>query len=63
MKHIILLIGLLIPSLAFAKNYPINWYKITGTGGIYQVSGTILGKAMTGLSQGQGMVLVLVTLQ
>jgi hypothetical protein len=46
MKHITILIGLLIPSLAFAQNYSIDWYKIAGgggtsAGGIYQVSGTI----------------------
>ncbi len=57
MKHIIILIGLLIPSLAFAQNYAIDWYKIAGgggtsTGGTYQVSGTIgqpdASGAMTG---------------
>src|ERR1017187_3840101 len=57
MKHIIILIGFLIQTLAFAQNYSIDWYKIAGgggssTGGIYQVSGTIgqpdASGAMTG---------------
>jgi hypothetical protein len=46
MKKLILLFGLLIPSLAFAQQYSINWYKVAGgggtsTGGTYQVTGTI----------------------
>src|ERR1035441_7793761 len=57
MKKIILILGLLIPSLSFAQSYSIDWYKIAGgggasTGGTYQVSGTIgqhdAGGAMTG---------------
>ena len=46
MKKLILLFVLLIPSLAFAQSYSIDWYKIAGGGGIstngnYTVSGTI----------------------
>ena len=57
MKTLILLFALLIPSLGFAQQYSIDWYKIAGgggtsTGGTYQVSGTIgqpdAGGAMTG---------------
>jgi hypothetical protein len=57
MKKLILLFALLIPSLGFAQQYSINWYKISGgggtsTGGTYQVSGTIgqhdAGGAMVG---------------
>jgi len=57
MKKLILLFVLLIPSLAFAQSYSIDWYKIAGGGGIstngnYTVSGTIgqpdASAAMTG---------------
>ena len=57
MKKLFLLIGLLIPSLGFAQQYSIDWYKIAGgggtsTGGVYAVSGTIghpdASGAMTG---------------
>jgi len=57
MKRSFLLLGLLIPSLGFAQQYSIDWYKVasggsTSTGGVYQVSGTIgqhdAGGAMTG---------------
>jgi len=46
MKKLILLFGLLIPSLAFAQQYSIDWYKVAGgggtsIGGTYAVSGTI----------------------
>jgi hypothetical protein len=46
MKKLFLLIGLLIPSLGFAQQYSIDWYKIAGGGGTstgdtYQVSGTL----------------------
>ena len=46
MKKLFLLIGLLIPSLGFAQQYSIDWYKIAGgggtsTGATYHVSGTI----------------------
>jgi hypothetical protein len=42
---LILVLGLLAPALQ-AQNYSIDWYKVSGgggvsTGGIYQVSGTI----------------------
>jgi hypothetical protein len=56
MKKLVLL-GLLIPTLGFAQQYSIDWYKIAGgggtsTGGTYQVSGTIgqqdAGGPMTG---------------
>jgi hypothetical protein len=62
----------LLPAGALAQNYAINWYKVsggggTGTGGTYQLGGTIghhdASGAMTGLGEGRGMVLVLVTLQ
>jgi hypothetical protein len=46
MKNIFLLTALLLPVLSRAQTYSIDWYKVaggggTGTGGIYQVSGTI----------------------
>jgi hypothetical protein len=67
MKKLILLLGLLIPTLSFARSYTIPWHKVAGGGGTYQVSGTIgqpdASGAMTSSSGGKGMVLVLVTLQ
>jgi hypothetical protein len=57
MKKLFLLLGLLIPGIAFAQSYSIDWHKIAGgggvsTGGVYQVSGTIgqpdAGSAMNG---------------
>jgi hypothetical protein len=57
MKKIILFFILLIPSLGFAQQYSIGWYKISGgggtsTGATYQVTGTIgqpdANGAMTG---------------
>jgi hypothetical protein len=57
MKKIVLMFGLLIPSLGIAQNYSIDWYKVAGgggtsTGGTYQVSGTMgqpdAGGPMTG---------------
>jgi hypothetical protein len=60
MKLMKILLGLalwLVPSLIFAQNYSIGWYKIAGgggtsSGGQYSVSGTIgqpdAGAAMTG---------------
>jgi hypothetical protein len=57
MKKLILLFGLLIPVLSHAQTYSIDWYKISGGGGVssgggYSVSGTIgqhdAGSAMTG---------------
>jgi len=57
MKKLFILVGLLIPSLAFAQTYSIDWYKISGGGGAssngeYAVTGTIgqpdAGVAMTG---------------
>jgi hypothetical protein len=57
MKKLFLLFGLLIPSLGFAQQYSIDWYKIAGgggtsTGATYQVTGTIgqpdASGAMTG---------------
>jgi hypothetical protein len=45
-KKLFLLVGLLIPTIGFAQNYTIDWYKVSGgggtsTGGVYAVSGTI----------------------
>ncbi len=57
MKKLILLFGLLIPTISFAQSYSIDWYKIAGgggtsTGGVYSVSSTIgqpdASGAMTG---------------
>jgi len=57
MKNLILVLSLLVPGLAFAQTYSVDWYKIAGgggtsTGGTYQVSGTIgqadASDAMTG---------------
>jgi hypothetical protein len=57
MKRLFILIGLLIPSLAFAQTYSIDWHKIAGGGGAssngqYTVTGTIgqpdAGVAMAG---------------
>ena len=71
--HLPVLAGLLALSAgAIAQSYSIDWFKVSGgggtsTGGTYQVSGTIgqpdASGAMTGLSEGKGLVLVLVTLQ
>src|SRR5580692_962925 len=46
MKKLIILSSLLLPFLASAQNYSIDWYKVSGgggtsTGGVYSVSGTI----------------------
>ena len=46
MRKLILCLSLLIPSLGFAQQYSIDWYKICGgggtsTNGIYSVTGTI----------------------
>jgi hypothetical protein len=46
MKKLILLLGLLVPTISFAQPYSIDWYKVAGgggtsTGGVYAVSGTI----------------------
>jgi hypothetical protein len=46
MKKLLFLAALLIPSIGFAQQYSIDWYKIAGgggtsTGATYQVSGTI----------------------
>ena len=57
MKKLILLFGLLIPTICVAQSYSIDWYKVSGgggtsTGATYQVSGTIgqhdAGGPMTG---------------
>ena len=57
MTRLLLLFGLLIPSISPAQSYAIDWYKVSGgggasTGGVYQVSGTIgqqdAGGPMTG---------------
>ncbi len=57
MKPFFLLFGWLLPSLALAQSYSIDWYKIAGgggtsTGATYSVSGTIgqpdASGAMTG---------------
>ena len=46
MRRFILSIILLLPALAFAQSYAIDWSKVAGgggtsTGGVYSVSGTI----------------------
>jgi hypothetical protein len=46
MKKLLLLFGLLVPTISFAQQYSIDWYKIAGgggtsAGGTYQVSSTI----------------------
>jgi hypothetical protein len=33
MKQLMLLIGLLIPTIGFARSYSISWYKVAGGGG------------------------------
>jgi hypothetical protein len=57
MKKLFLFFGLLLPSLGFAQQYSVGWYKISGgggtsTGATYQVTGTIgqpdAGGALTG---------------
>ena len=57
MKKLYLILGLLIPTISFAQQYSIDWYKIAGgagtsTGATYQVTGTIgqpdASGAMTG---------------
>jgi hypothetical protein len=57
MKKLILLLGLLMPALSHAQTYSIDWYKVSGGGGVssgggYSVSGTIgqhdAGSAMIG---------------
>ena len=61
MKNMLLLSGLLVPSLGFAQSYSIGWHKVAGGGGtsvgtnganVYSISGTIgqpdAGGAMTG---------------
>src|SRR5271169_1222124 len=46
MKKLILLFGMLIPSISFAQSYSIDWYKVSGGGGTstngqYSLSSTI----------------------
>ena len=57
MKKLLLVLGLLIPTISFAQSYTVDWYKISGGGGTstngsYTVSGTIgqpdASGAMTG---------------
>ena len=57
MKRLIFLFSVLLPALAFAQNYSIDWYKIKGGGGTstngqYSLTGTIgqhdAGGPMTG---------------
>src|ERR1035438_7237918 len=57
MKRLFLLLSLLVPSISFAQNYSIDWFKVAGGGGTssngqYSVSGTIgqpdAGGPMTG---------------
>jgi hypothetical protein len=57
MKKLFLLLSVLIPTLGFAQQFSIDWYKVAGgggasTGSTYQVSGTIgqpdASGAMTG---------------
>jgi hypothetical protein len=61
MKKLLLVLGLLIPTISFAQSYTVNWYKIAGGGGTstngsYSVSGTIgqpdASGAMSGLVTG-----------
>jgi len=57
MKRLLLLFGLLIPTISFAQSYAIDWFKVSGGGGTstngqFSVSGTIgqadAGGPMTG---------------
>ena len=57
MKRLLLLVTVLLPALAVAQQYSIDWYKVSGgggssTGGVYALSGTIgqpdAGGPMTG---------------
>jgi len=59
MKPYIILFGWLLPSLAFAQSYSIDWYKIAGgggtsTGATYSVSGTIGQPDASGAMTGGG---------
>ena len=59
MKKLFLLFGLLIPTIGFAQQYSIGWYKVAGgggtsTGGLYQVSGTIGQHDASGAMSGGG---------
>ena len=56
MKRLLLLFGLLLPSIGFAQQYTIGWYKIAGGGGassdgVYSVKGTI-GQPDAGVMSG-----------
>jgi hypothetical protein len=57
MKYLVVLFGLLLPSIASAQSYSVDWFKIAGGGGTssnsqYSVSGSIgqhdASSAMTG---------------
>jgi hypothetical protein len=57
MKKLLLALAMLMPFLASAQSYSINWYKVAGgggtaTGGVYSLNGTIgqhdASAAMTG---------------
>ena len=59
MRKVIQLIGLLVPSLALAQSYSIDWYKISGgggtsTNGLYSVTGTIGQPDASGAMTGGG---------
>jgi hypothetical protein len=59
MKQFIILFGWLLPSLALAQSYSIDWYKIAGGGGTstglnYSVSGTIGQPDASGAMTGGG---------
>ena len=46
MKKLFLLLSLMVPTISFAQQHSIDWYKISGGGGtstgeVYSVSGTI----------------------
>jgi len=69
MKKPFLPFGLLVPAIRFAQSYSIGRKQVAGgagtiTGGTYQVSdharaaGAILGKPMSTVKEGRGMVLV-----
>ena len=59
MKKLFLILGLLIPTMSFAQQYSIDWYKIAGgggtsTGATYQVTGTIGQPDASGAMTGGG---------
>ena len=57
MRKIIFLFSLLIPTISFAQQYSVDWYKIscgggTSTGATYSVSGTIGQPDASGVMSG-----------